>query len=451
MFFVSSASSRTMRDRTPLVDARRASRDRRIARTTTMTTPASEAPRSPLADVRANADDGGFMSHAPRPVKLRNVATHHPVVRRGPTTGVEAIMRGDENAPCARRARRAWNENRAAQHEGANLFKAEAPGRGASAAGTRITNANGKLASVDARYDVVSAKTLTLQELRQACRARGVNPGGSKDALVERLEEAVAAGAQPLTLDSRPTTQRSAVGAGARFSSKAVEVCAPVAVASAQRQLRESQAIWRKQQSGNDIFGTNFVDAAAKKRKVVEGPKTTFSFDAISQSFVETTTEANAEPEAIVENASPKRAKTETAATTAPTAAASNPIVQSAEPVASKDVTALAGHRKSAWSSFHGAGIFSEAWTTAAEEENVEETLVKSTTATDGAWTSLDDKDERDEDITASPIAEQDEEDEDEDEDEEERLEREAQREADEAVAAAERELAAELAAESDA
>ena len=414
-----------------------------------MTTPASEAPRSPLADVRANADDGGFMSHAPRPVKLRNVATHHPVVRRGPTTGVEAIMRGDENAPCARRARRAWNENRAAQHEGANLFKAEAPGRGASAAGTRITNANGKLASVDARYDVVSAKTLTLQELRQACRARGVNPGGSKDALVERLEEAVAAGAQPLTLDSRPTTQRSAVGAGARFSSKAVEVCAPVAVASAQRQLRESQAIWRKQQSGNDIFGTNFVDAAAKKRKVVEGPKTTFSFDAISQSFVETTTEANAEPEAIVENASPKRAKTETAATTAPTAAASNPIVQSAEPVASKDVTALAGHRKSAWSSFHGAGIFSEAWTTAAEEENVEETLVKSTTATDGAWTSLDDKDERDEDITASPIAEQDEE--DEDEDEEERLEREAQREADEAVAAAERELAAELAAESDA
>jgi len=360
-------------------------------------------------------------------------------------------MRGDENAPCARRARRAWNENRAAQHEGANLFKAEAPGRGASAAGTRITNANGKLASVDARYDVVSAKTLTLQELRQACRARGVNPGGSKDALVERLEEAVAAGAQPLTLDSRPTTQRSAVGAGARFSSKAVEVCAPVAVASAQRQLRESQAIWRKQQSGNDIFGTNFVDAAAKKRKVVEGPKTTFSFDAISQSFVETTTEANAEPEAIVENASPKRAKTETAATTAPTAAASNPIVQSAEPVASKDVTALAGHRKSAWSSFHGAGIFSEAWTTAAEEENVEETLVKSTTATDGAWTSLDDKDERDEDITASPIAEQDEEDEDEDEDEEERLEREAQREADEAVAAAERELAAELAAESDA
>lgn len=425
-----------------------------------MTTPASDAPRSPLADVRANAaDDGGFMSHAPRPVKLRNVATHHPVARRGPTTGVEAIMRGDENAPCARRARRAWNENRAAQHEGANLFKAEAPGRGAAAAGTRITNANGKLASVDARYDVVRAKTLTLQELRQACRARGVNPGGSKDALVERLEEAVAAGAQPLTLDSRPTTQRSAVGAGARFSSKAAEVCAPAAVASAQRQLRESQAIWRKQQSGNDIFGANFVDAAAKKRKVVEGPKTTFSFDAISQSFVEPTTEANAEPESVVENASPKRAKTETAA---PAAAASNPIVQSAEPVASKDVTALAGHRKSAWSSFHSAGIFSEAWTTAAEEENVEETLVKSTTATDGAWTSLDDEDEneapsssdddeRDEDTTASPIAEQDDDEDEEDEDEEERLEREAQREADEAVAAAERELAAELAAESDA
>ena len=418
-----------------------------------MTTPASDArPRSPLADVRANegGDDGGFMSHAPRPVKLRNVATHHPVAKRGPSTGVESIMRGDENAPCERRARRTWNENRAAQHEGANLFKAEAPGRGAAAVGSRITNANGKLASVDARYDVVSAKTLTLQELRQACRARGVNPGGSKDALVERLEEAVAAGAQPLTLDSRPTTQRCAVGAGARFTSKAAEVRAPAAVATAQRQLRESQAIWRKQQSGNDIFGANFVDAATKKRKVVEGPKTTFSFDAISESFVEPATETDAEPEVVVEEASPKRAKTEIAA-------ASNPIVQSADPVASKEVTALAGHRKSAWSSFHGAGIFSETWTTAAEEETVDETLVKSSTGTDGAWKSLDDEhddddeapsssdDERNEDVTASPLAERD------DEDEEERLEREARREADEAVAAAERELAAELAADPDA
>ena len=360
-------------------------------------------------------------------------------------------MRGDENAPCERRARRTWNENRAAQHEGANLFKAEAPGRGAAAVGSRITNANGKLASVDARYDVVSAKTLTLQELRQACRARGVNPGGSKDALVERLEEAVAAGAQPLTLDSRPTTQRCAVGAGARFTSKAAEVRAPAAVATAQRQLRESQAIWRKQQSGNDIFGANFVDAATKKRKVVEGPKTTFSFDAISESFVEPATETDAEPEVVVEEASPKRAKTEIAA-------ASNPIVQSADPAASKEVTALAGHRKSAWSSFHGAGIFSETWTTAAEEETVDETLVKSSTGTDGAWKSLDDEhddehdeapsssdDERTEDVTASPLAERD------DEDEEERLEREARREADEAVAAAERELAAELAADPDA
>ena len=239
------------------------------------------------------------------------------------------------------------------------------------------------------------------------------------------------------------------MGAGARFTSKAAEVRAPAAVATAQRQLRESQAIWRKQQSGNDIFGANFVDAATKKRKVVEGPKTTFSFDAISESFVEPATETDAEPEVVVEEAAPKRAKTEIAA-------ASNPIVQSADPAASKEVTALAGHRKSAWSSFHGAGIFSETWTTAAEE-TVDETLVKSSTETDGAWKSLDDEhddddeapsssdDERTEDVTASPLAERD------DEDEEERLEREARREADEAVAAAERELAAELAADPDA
>ena len=51
----------------------------------------------------------------------------------------------------------------------------------------------------------------------------------------------------------------------------------------------------------------------------------------------------------------------------------SNPAAAGPERALRKEVTALAGHRKSAWSSFHGAGIFSETWTTAAEEETVDE------------------------------------------------------------------------------
>ena len=229
------------------------------------------ADRAPLsdADANANANDDGFMSHAPRAIKLRNVATHHPLRKLGPSTGVEAILGGDENAPFAQNAQRKWNENRARQHAGANLFGAASPAK-RDAREERIKDANGKLADVGARYDIVSAKTLTLQELRQACRARGVNPGGSKDALCERLEDAIKAGAPPLTLDSRPTTQRSAIGAGARFTSKACEVRAP---SMAQRELRESQKIWRSQQNGHDIFATSFGDAETKKRKVVEGPQ----------------------------------------------------------------------------------------------------------------------------------------------------------------------------------
>ena len=371
------------------------------------------ADRAPLsdADANANANDDGFMSHAPRAIKLRNVATHHPVRKLGPSTGVEAILGGDENAPFAQNAQRKWNENRARQHAGANLFGAASPAK-RDARGERIKDANGKLADVGARYDVVSAKTLTLQELRQACRARGVNPGGSKDALCERLEDAIKAGAPALTLDSRPTTQRSAIGAGARFTSKACEVRAP---SMAQRELRESQKIWRSQQNGHDIFGTAFGDAETKKRKVVEGPKTTFSFEAITQSYVDEGAVATKEVDVA-----PKRAKREAPAST-------NPITDAFVEAPKAEVETMAEHRKSAWSNFQGAGLFSEHWTTAEDEEAADEALVKSSTTETGAWKTLEEEqDEQDED-EAEAIAE---------------------READEAVAAAERELAEELARE---
>ena len=71
--------------------------------------------------------------------------------------------------------------------------------------------------------------------------------------------------------------------------------------------------------------------------------------------------------------------------------------------------------------------MFSEHWTTAEDEAAADEALVKSSTTETGAWKTLEEEqDEQDED-EAEAIAE---------------------READEAVAAAERELAEELARE---
>ena len=57
----------------------------------------------------------------------------------------------------------------------------------------------------------ISPKDLTLPELRIACRERSLNPGGSKPSLVERLTDAIAAGAcAPLGV------KNDAVSAGAR-------------------------------------------------------------------------------------------------------------------------------------------------------------------------------------------------------------------------------------------
>ena len=417
-----------------------------------------------LSERATNVEPSTFDLGPPKPAKLRDVARHHPTRKLAPSSGVEAIMTGAENAPCAMNAKRRWNENRAVQHAGANIFGAKSPLKlsveQASRLRATVLDASGKLADVGARYEKVAAKTLTLQELRQACRQRGINPGGSKDALVERLEEAIDAGvAPPLTLDSRPTTQSATVGAGARFVSKANEVRAPT---DAQRKLRESQKIWRDQTRGNDIFGTSFVDAQHAKRKVVEGPKATFSFQAVSEAF-----EENKASDA-----------TKVAPVEAPYAddSATEPVVKRKRDAQGEDELStkkreldeasepkvMADHRKSAWQSFHGAGLFSEEWAKEQEGEEMAEgdataTLVKSTTTETGAWKSIDseeeeeDQEEEERIEQEAPVAtlieeEQDEEEEEEEEDEEAR----AEREADEAVAEAERLLAEELAAEAD-
>jgi len=418
-----------------------------------------------LSERAPNVEASSFDLGPPKPAKLRDVARHHPTRKLAPSSGVEAIMMGTENAPCAMNAKRRWNENRAVQHAGANIFGAKSPlklsAEQASQLRATVLDARGKLTDVGARYEKVAAKTLTLQELRQACRQRGINPGGSKDALVERLEEAIDAGvAPPLTLDSRPTTQSATVGAGARFVSKANEVRAPT---DAQRQLRESQKIWRDQIRGNDIFGTSFVDAQHAKRKVVEGPKATFSFQAVSEAFEENKANDATNVVAPVEAPYADDTATEPVVKRKRDARGEDePCTKKQELDEASEPKAMADHRKSAWQSFHGAGLFSEEWAKEQEGEEMAQgdataTLVKSTTTETGAWKSIDSEEEEGEEEEEEEEEERiereapvttlvDDEEEEEEEDEEAR----AEREADEAVAEAERLLAEELAAEAD-
>jgi len=385
---------------------------------------APEDARAPLAS-RTNAHDDAFNTSSfdlgpPKPAKLRACATHHPTRKTAPSTGVEAILFGHDDAPFDDgRQKRGWNDNRARQHAGANLFGASSPAK----------KAHESLDAVQRRQQAVAPTTtaprsLTLQELRQACRARQVNPGGSRDALIERLEEAIKKGLCE-AIPANAAEAHKSVGAGARYVSKANEIRA-----SSDGALRESQKIWRDQIRGNDIFGTSFVDAPAVKKMRVEGPSDTLSFaeaPAPSAAVVEAVRsvadivdEENIEADAEVRDDKANKRKR-----------AANPIVQDVaeDVVAAMPKAPSVGHRATAWASFQGAGLFSEEWTAhddvdgndENDENTGDRTLVKSTTTSTGTWKTIE-------------------------EEEEEQAEEDAAREADEAVAEAERDLAEELA-----
>jgi hypothetical protein len=188
---------------------------------------------------------------------------------------------------------------------------------------------------------------------------------------------------------------------------------------------------------------------------MVEGPKATFSFEAITDAFdsnehasggdvqvaADSATSIADAPYAQEEDAGEPVVKRARLAQGEDAPAASQQLDASSEVIAKAAPQAVAEHRKTAWQSFHGAGLFSEEWSKE-QEEGIEEgsfaTLVKSTTTATGAWASISDEEGE----------EQEEEGEEQEEGESEDDEARAEREADEAVAEAERELAAELAAE---
>ena len=401
--------------------------------------------RSPLAAKCENAQASPDAARAPaastfdlgpaKPPRLRACATHHPVRKLAPSSGVEAILGGAFNAPFNDgRQARTWNENRARQHAGANIFGAQSPRKANHGAAAPLDAVQRRQRAV--APTTTAPRSLTLQELRQACRARGVNPGGSRDALIERLDDAIASGAcEPIPANA--SEAHKAVGAGARYASRANEVRAPSAP-SAATSMRESQRIWNDQIRGNDIFGTSFVDAPAAKKRVVEGPNDTLTLgdDEVGEDDVEAVDVAVVVKSVGVEDAPNVVEADEDAANAAGKRKRSRDVIApEAEEatVATAPKQPSAGHRAKAWESFQGAGLFSEQWTAHEDEDEegaaeAEAALVKSSTTSTGAWKTLEEEE-----------AEQAQDD----------AELEAEREADAAVAAAERELAEELARES--
>ena len=406
----------------------------------------SPAARSPLKPHSENAAVSPSPAHAApastfdlgpaKPARLRAVATHHPVRKLAPTSGVEAILGGAFNAPFNDgRQARAWNENRARQHAGANIFGAQSPVKANQHEQRALDPVKRRQLAV--APTTTAPRNLTLQELRQACRARGVNPGGSRDALIERLDDAIASGAcEPIPANASEAYKTT--GAGARYASRANEVRAPSA--SGHATMRESQKIWNNQIRGNDIFGTSFVDAPAAKKRVVEGPNDTLTLgddDDDDDDVVEDAPKVVLKSIDDVEDA--KNVDDEDAANVvAGKRKRGGDVIapQVEEAVVAPPKQPSAEHRAKAWKSFQGAGLFSEQWTVREEGEDeedgdaaAEQALVKSSTTSTGAWKSLEEEE-----------AEQAQDD----------AEVEAEREADAAIAAAERELAEELARESN-
>ena len=115
-----------------------------------------------------------------------------------------ASATGAENAAVPRHER--WTDIQRRAHHGSNIFATDAsPAKNSP---PRVAPATVDAPVQDAPSSPPSAapvvvsdpKDLSLRDLRAACRERGLNPGGGKPALEERLAVAIAAGAcAPLT------------------------------------------------------------------------------------------------------------------------------------------------------------------------------------------------------------------------------------------------------------
>ena len=170
-----------------------------------------------------------------------------------PTSGVESIFKNDsvEVGKEFKENVRTWNVNRERGHSGHGIFSQKTPPKFLKVPVDRKKEDDAQIAGGVVKP--VDLKQLTLQELRTACRERKVNPAGSKDALVERLEEAVKSG---FCKAEFKTSTTSTVGAGVRFDDRQKK-----GFHWNTSKVRLTSELHQKgMYKGNEIFSSNFTD-----------------------------------------------------------------------------------------------------------------------------------------------------------------------------------------------
>jgi len=170
-----------------------------------------------------------------------------------PTSGVESIFKNDsvEVGKEFKENVRTWNVNRERGHSGHGIFSQKTPPKFLKVPVDRKKEDDAQIAGGVVKP--VDLKQLTLQELRTACRERKVNPAGSKDALVERLEEAVKSG---FCKAEFKTSTTSTVGAGVRFVDRQKK-----GFHWNTSKVRLTSELHQKgMYKGNEIFSSNFTD-----------------------------------------------------------------------------------------------------------------------------------------------------------------------------------------------
>ena len=169
---------------------------RRRARASTHTVRRSSDDMSPLKEVQPTAAPDA----SPAPVKPAHDAPPAPAC----ATGAENASATTQDGAVPRHER--WTDIQRRAHLGSNIFAADPspaknqPPRADPATVDAPVPAVPSSPSSAASVVALDPKDLSLRDLRAACRERGLNPGGGKPALEERLAVAIAAGAcAPLT------------------------------------------------------------------------------------------------------------------------------------------------------------------------------------------------------------------------------------------------------------
>ena len=135
---------------------------------------------SPLKDTQPAADSTAVEARA---VKAA------PAAENGATADLENVP----TAPCGAKS---WTEIQKRAYHGSGIFDAApapaaAPRPGADApTASQPPSVEAVAAEAAAPSPIADPSKMSLQDLRAACRARGLNPGGGKNQLCERLLEA---------------------------------------------------------------------------------------------------------------------------------------------------------------------------------------------------------------------------------------------------------------------